>query len=158
MHALKETGLDETIKQVAKSKPLLAICIGMQAILNHSEENGGVDCLGIIPGNVIKFTQNTNKSDNNRIKIPHMGWNEVNYTNENPLFNKIENNARFYFVHSYHASNVGNKYVSATTNYQNTFPCSIKWENIVAVQFHPEKSQRAGLQLLENFLNWDGTS
>jgi glutamine amidotransferase len=157
MHALKKTGLDETIKHVAKSKPLLAICIGMQAILDHSEENDGVDCLGIITGNVIKFTQDQENCLNRKLKIPHIGWNEVNFIGNNPLFYKIENNERFYFIHSYHASNVENEYISATTNYQNAFPCALKWKNIVAVQFHPEKSQHAGLQLLKNFLNWGGT-
>lgn len=158
MAAIKENGLDDVIKQAAKEKPLLAICIGMQALLEHSEENGGVDCLGILPGNVVKFPENLKNRHNIKLKIPHMGWNNVLYSINNPLFNKIEQNERFYFVHSYHASEVGNDIVSATTNYPLSFPCSLKWKNIVAVQFHPEKSQHAGLQLLRNFLNWDGTS
>jgi len=158
MAAIRNAGLDETIKQVAKSKPLLGICIGMQALLDHSEENGGVDCLGIIPGNVIKFPSNLEDEQSNKIKIPHMGWNKVNYSNNNPLFYNIAQNERFYFVHSYHASDVGEKYISAQTDYPKSFPCAIKWKNVVAVQFHPEKSQHVGLQLLKNFLNWDGTS
>ncbi|ORU92685.1 MAG: imidazole glycerol phosphate synthase subunit HisH [Cycloclasticus sp. symbiont of Bathymodiolus heckerae] len=158
MAAIKEAGLDDVIKQVAKTKPLLGICIGMQALLEHSEENGGVDCLGIIPGNIIKFPANLKDSLNNKLKIPHMGWNVVNYSNKNPLFENIAQNDRFYFVHSYHAEKVGDNFVSATSNYPNAFPCALKWRNIVAVQFHPEKSQHAGIQLLKNFLNWDGTS
>jgi glutamine amidotransferase len=156
MNALKNSGLDETIRQVAQSKPLLAICIGMQALLERSDENNGVICLGILPGNVVKFSNNLVDAQNNKIKIPHMGWNIVNYVNKNPLFNKIEQNERFYFVHSYHATNVGSEYILASTDYPKTFPCALKWENILAVQFHPEKSHRAGLQLLENFLNWHG--
>lgn len=158
MAAIKSAGLDDVMREVAKTKPILGICIGMQALLDHSEENGGVDCLGIIPGNSIKFPSNKKNKDDSKIKIPHIGWSTVNYLNKNPLFEEIEQNERFYFVHSYHASNVENKYIFATSSYPNLFPCAIKWKNILAVQFHPEKSQHAGLQLLKNFLNWDGTS
>jgi len=158
MAAIHATGLDETIKQIAQEKPLLGICIGMQALFQHSEENGGIDCLGIIPGNVIKFPSHLKDEQNNPLKIPHMGWNEVFFDSKNPLFKNIGENERFYFVHSYHASEVEKKYVCATSNYPEKFPCAIKWKNIVAVQFHPEKSQHAGLQLLKNFLNWDGQS
>lgn len=158
MNTLHSTGLDATIKQAANSKPLLAICIGMQALLERSEENGGVDCLGILPGNVIKFPNNTLDSDKNKLKIPHMGWNEVNYSDKNPLFKDISQNERFYFVHSYFASNVGNNIEVAYSKYPKKFTCALKYKNIVAVQFHPEKSQHAGLQLLKNFLNWDGQS
>lgn len=158
MAAIHKVGLDKTIKQVAKDKPLLGICIGMQALLEHSEENGGVDCLSIIPGNVVKFPSKLIDDQKNKIKIPHMGWNQVKHKNKNPLFKEIGQNERFYFVHSYHASEVEEKYTSATTSYPDPFPCALKWKNIVAVQFHPEKSQHAGLQLLKNFLNWDGKS
>lgn len=158
MSALTTSGLDETIKVVAKSKPLLGICIGMQALMEHSDENGGVDCLGLFPGNVEKFSPKTLKPTNEVIKIPHMGWNEVSILDKNPLFYNIPNNERFYFVHSYHAASVENSYISATSNYPDSFPCALKWKNIVAVQFHPEKSHLAGLQLLKNFLNWDGKS
>ncbi|MEH6502553.1 MAG: imidazole glycerol phosphate synthase subunit HisH [Cycloclasticus sp.] len=158
MNALRESGLDDTIRLAAKNKPLLGICIGMQALLQHSEENGGVDCLGVLPGNVIKFSQNPENDNNKIIKIPHMGWNQVNYSETNPLFLNIPQNERFYFVHSYYVDKVEDKTVCATTNYSQTFPCALKWKNILAVQFHPEKSQHAGLQLLKNFLNWDGLS
>ncbi len=158
MSAIKAKGLDETIKQASKNKPILAICIGMQALLEHSDENGGVECLGLIPGNVIKFPSNSTDDQNNKLKIPHMGWNNVNYLYKNPLFNGISQNERFYFVHSYHASKVENKYINATSEYPETFPSALKWNNILAVQFHPEKSHGAGLQLLKNFLNWDGKS
>ena len=158
MAAIHKAGLDKTIKQVAKDKPLLGICIGMQALLEHSDENGGVDCLGIIPGNVVKFPSKLIDSQKNKIKIPHMGWNQVKQKNKSPLFKEIGQNERFYFVHSYHASEVEERYTSATTSYPDSFPCALKWKNVVAVQFHPEKSQHVGLQLLKNFLNWDGKS
>jgi glutamine amidotransferase len=87
-----------------------------------------------------------------------MGWNKVTYLSNNPLFEHIDQDERFYFVHSYHANKVGNGSTIATTDYPTPFPSAIKWKIIVAVQFHPEKSQHAGLQLLKNFLNWDGKS
>lgn len=158
MNALRSTGLDDTIKQVAKDKPLLGICIGMQALLQHSEENDGIDCLGILPGNVVRFPKGLKDSQNNKLKIPHMGWNEVIKCKQSPLFNNIDNNERFYFVHSYFADNVGKGIATAISKYPSEFPCALQFKNIVAVQFHPEKSQHAGLQLLTNFLNWDGRS
>ena len=158
MAALRETGLDKTIIEVAKTKPLLGICIGMQALLQHSEENGGVECLGLLPGDVIKFASGKVDSNGDKLKIPHMGWSQVHREGNSPLFKGIEQNERFYFVHSYHASQVDSAIVSAYTAYPNNFPSALKLNNILAVQFHPEKSQHAGLQLLKNFLNWDGQS
>jgi len=158
MAALRETGLDKTIIEIASSKPILGICIGMQALLQHSEENGGVECLGLLPGNVIKFPSKMLDSHGDKLKIPHMGWNQVNNNGKNPLFEGIPQDERFYFVHSYHASQVDAKFVSAYSAYPDDFPCALQSNNIVAVQFHPEKSQHAGLQLLKNFLNWDGQS
>jgi len=158
MSAIKSKGLDETIKQASQSKPILAICIGMQALLEHSDENGGVACLGLIPGNSVKFPSNTSDEQGNKLKIPHMGWNKVNYSEQGPLFNNIAQDERFYFVHSYHACEVENKHTYASTEYPDPFPCALKWNNVLAVQFHPEKSHHAGLQLLKNFLNWDGKS
>lgn len=158
MAALRETGLDKTIVEAAKTKPLLGICIGMQALLQHSQENDGVECLGLLPGDVIKFASGNIDSNGDKLKIPHMGWSQVHHEGNNPLFKGIEQNERFYFVHSYHASQVDPAIVSANTAYPNDFPCALQLNNILAVQFHPEKSQHAGLQLLKNFLNWDGQS
>jgi len=158
MSALRETGLDKIIKQAASSTPILGICIGMQALLQHSEENDGVECLGLLPGNVVKFPNNMLDSQGDKLKIPHMGWNQVNHNGKNPLFKDIPQNERFYFVHSYHASQVDTNIVSAHSAYPDSFPCTLQSNNILAVQFHPEKSQHAGLQLLKNFLNWDGQS
>jgi len=158
MNAIQESGLDQIIKQVAKNKPLLGICIGMQALLAHSEENDGIDCLDIFPGNAIKFPKGASNSHGDKLKIPHMGWSNVHYNQNEPLFKGIKQDERFYFVHSYHAVNLDKRIVAATADYPDSFPCAIKHNNIVAVQFHPEKSQQAGLQLLKNFLNWDGQS
>ena len=158
MSALRETGLDKIIKQVASNTPILGICIGMQALLQHSEENDGVDCLGLLPGNVVKFPSNQLDSQGDKLKIPHMGWNQVHHNDKNPLFKDIPQDERFYFVHSYHASQVDANIVSAHSAYPDNFPCALQSNNILAVQFHPEKSQHAGLQLLKNFLNWDGQS
>ena len=158
MAALRESGLDEIIKHVASSKPILGICIGMQALLQHSEENDGVECLGLLPGDVIKFPSNSQDKQGDKLKIPHMGWNQVHNNGKNPLFKGIGQDERFYFVHSYHASQVDPSTVSAYSEYPDEFPCALQSKNILAVQFHPEKSQHAGLQLLKNFLNWDGQS
>lgn len=158
MVALRESGLDAIIKEVSKTKPILGICIGMQALLQHSEENNGVECLGLLSGEVIKFTSGSTDHNGGKLKIPHMGWNQVHYSGNNPLFKGIAQDERFYFVHSYHASQVDPAIVSANTAYPSDFPCALQLDNILAVQFHPEKSQHAGLQLLKNFLHWDGQS
>ena len=158
MQALRESGLDKVVKKAAETKPILGICIGMQALMDHSEENDGVECLGLLPGNVIKFSHNSKDTHGNRLKIPHMGWSMVDSVAENPLFKNIDKNERFYFVHSYFVTPNLKEQVIAETEYPDTFACALQQKNIVAVQFHPEKSQHAGIQLLKNFLNWDGTS
>ena len=158
MHTLQQTGLDKTIKEVAQSKPLLGICIGMQALMQHSEENNGVDCLGILAGNAKKFTHGALDSAGNTLKIPHMGWSQVKKTKENPLFRNIDENERFYFVHSYFVIPTDTSMTIAETEYPDKYSCALQHNNIVAVQFHPEKSQHAGIQLLKNFLDWDGSA
>lgn len=158
MNTLKTSGLDQVIKEVAQTKPLLGICIGMQALMQHSEENGGIDCLGLLPGKVKKFASGSKDSQGNSLKIPHMGWSQVNTTVDNPLFSGIPDNERFYFVHSYFVTPSQNSLVIAQTEYPDKFACALHYKNILAVQFHPEKSQHAGIDLLKNFLNWDGQS
>ena len=155
MQALTESGLAETIKSVATSKPLLGICLGMQALLTDSEEGGNTQCLNLFPGHVKRFADGLSDADGQRLKIPHMGWNEVQYQ-PHPLWENIPQNSRFYFVHSYYAApdNAGD--TVATSNYPQAFTCALAKDNIFAVQFHTEKSQAAGLQLLKNFLHWDG--
>ncbi|MEY4767490.1 MAG: imidazole glycerol phosphate synthase subunit HisH [Pseudomonadota bacterium] len=155
MHALKTSGLDNVIKEIATQKPLLGICLGMQALLTDSEENNHVDCLNILPGHVISFAKPLIDHHNVLLKVPHMGWNQVQQM-PHPLWKDIPQNSRFYFVHSYFAQPNNTQLIAAISEYPNSFACALMKENIFAVQFHPEKSQTVGLQLLKNFLNWDG--
>lgn len=148
MQALKKHGLTDVIKSCAIDRPFLGICLGLQLLFEFSEENGGTKGLSIIPGNVVKF------QDNN-LKIPHMGWNNVEQVTKHPLWHKIENNSRFYSVHSYYVKECDYGVVSGVTNYGIKFTSAIEKDNIFAVQFHPEKSQQDGLQLLTNFVNWN---
>ena len=147
MQALNEHGLVDVIKQATHEKPFLGICLGLQLLFDHSEENGGTDGLSIIPGDVVKF----DKSD---LKIPHMGWNTVKQELEHPLWHNIDDNARFYSVHSYYVKEADQSVVVGSTDYGIDFTCAIAKDNMFAVQFHPEKSQHDGLQLLTNFVNW----
>ena len=147
MSALNEHKLKEVIKKAAKEKPFLGICLGLQLLFDFSEENNGTKGLSIIPGNVIKF-------NNNELKIPHMGWNKVKQINNHPLWSKIEDNSRFYSVHSYYVKEDNKSCVTGTTKYGIKFTSAIATDKLFAVQFHPEKSQRDGLQLLKNFTNW----
>lgn len=155
MQALNNAGLVSAIKSVARQKPMLGICLGMQALLTDSEESEKTSCLDIIPGHVRRFSENLQDKDGERLKIPHMGWNRVKQ-NPHPLWENIEQNSRFYFVHSYYAVPDDVSTVSGTSDYPDSFACALAKANIFAVQFHPEKSQAAGLQLLKNFLRWDG--
>ena len=154
---LKRLGLDTVIRDVAKSKPFLGICLGMQALLSHSEENNGIEGLGLIDGNVLHFDVPVSGNDEH-LKVPHMGWNQVHQTSAHPLWQGIDQDSRFYFVHCYYVEVEDQAVVAATTEYPNIFTSAVAKDNVFAVQFHPEKSQHAGLQLLKNFLNWDGQS
>ena len=155
MHALQTTGLIDVIAQVAQTRPLLGVCLGMQAMLGHSEENGGTDCLNLIPGDVVHFAKDLQDAQGEKLKIPHMGWNKVHQV-AHPLWQDIAQDSRFYFVHSYYARPDESDRVAATTEYPDAFACALAKDNVFAVQFHPEKSQTVGLQLLKNFLHWDG--
>ena len=155
MMALEQAGLSSVIREVAKTKPFLGICLGMQALLTDSEENDRVSCLDIFSGHVEHFPANLVDSSGNRLKIPHMGWNKV-HQKSHPLWEGIAQESRFYFVHSYYAKPDHADDTIATTDYPNAFTSAVARDNIFAVQFHPEKSQTVGLQLLKNFLSWDG--
>ncbi len=150
MAGMHQHGIDDSVRQVAKHKPLLAICVGMQALLDSSSENGGVPCLGIIPGQVVGF------SPSPALKVPHMGWNHVMPSNpSHPMWQGIGAAEYFYFVHSYYVQVANASLVAATCDYGQPFSCALAHDNIFAVQFHPEKSHNAGLQLLKNFVNWN---
>ncbi len=141
---------------VDQHKPVLAICVGMQALLTHSEENGGVDCLDLIPGEVRYFGNPLTSGDGARLKVPHMGWNQVQQVGEHPLWAGIEDGTRFYFVHSYYVDAVDKSLVAGRLDYGVFADAALARDNLFAVQFHPEKSHTAGLQLLKNFLEWNG--
>ena len=159
MAELQRTGLDQVVAEVARSKPLLGVCLGMQALLDISEENQGTECLGIIPGKVKHFLPEMRPAGNGeRLKIPHMGWNQVQQKRDHPLWNNIPSGSRFYFVHSYYVAPEDTADIAATTTYGIEFTSIIARDNVFAVQFHPEKSQHAGLCLLSNFTHWDGES
>jgi len=154
MRALTRLGLVEVIHEIAATRPLLGICLGMQALLDHSEEGGGIHCLGILPGTVVRFPPGLRDERGNVLKIPHMGWNQVYPAKSHPLWSGIADGSRFYFVHSYYARPERSEDIAATSNYPRPFACALARDNLFAVQFHPEKSQRVGLQLLKNFLHW----
>jgi len=128
----------------------------MQALMTHSEENRGVDCLNIIPGEVRYFGNPLVDAGGQRLKVPHMGWNEVQQVGGHPLWRGIADNTRFYFVHSYYVDAVDRSLVAGRVHYGVTFDAALARDNLFAVQFHPEKSDTAGLQLLRNFLEWNG--
>jgi glutamine amidotransferase len=154
---LNRQGLDEVVVEAAKTKPFLGICLGMQALLSHSEENNGVKALDIIAGEVKRFPYPL-MANGEKLKVPHMGWNRVHQTSQHPLWHNIEQDCRFYFVHSYYVSPADPAVTAATSSYPDDFTVAIQQDNVFAAQFHPEKSQHAGLQLLKNFVNWDGQS
>jgi glutamine amidotransferase len=137
-------------------KPVLAICVGMQALMTHSQENGGVNCLDIIPGEVRFFGNPLVDEQQGRLKVPHMGWNEVRQVMDHPLWRDIPDMTRFYFVHSYYVDAVDRGLLAGTVRYGVDADAALARDNLFAVQFHPEKSHTAGLQLLRNFLEWNG--
>lgn len=157
MAELKQLELEDVILQATQEKPFLGICLGMQALLSHSEENSGVDTLNLFSGSVKLFRPDASVNGE-KLKVPHMGWNQVHQTCSHPLWKNIEQNSRFYFVHSFYAEPTDKAVIAGTSAYPDDFAAALYKDNIFAAQFHPEKSQRAGLQLLENFVNWDGQS
>jgi imidazole glycerol-phosphate synthase subunit HisH len=146
MGELARRGLVDAIKEsAAKGRPFLGICLGMQVLMDSSEEAPGVAGLGIIPGTVRRFQT--------QLKVPHMGWNQVRQRTSAPLFREIPDGEHFYFVHSYYASPSAEQWdaVAGLTDYDGEFPSVLWRENVMATQFHPEKSQARGLQMLSNF-------
>ena len=175
MAEILRLGIDGVVNDViASGRPLLGICVGMQALMQHSEENGGVDCLGVLPGQVRFFGNNLGASLpsaggekplssaggekllSEKLKVPHMGWNQLHQTRAHPLWAGIAPESRFYFVHSYYIHCDDAQLVAGTADYGVTLHAALARNNLFAVQFHPEKSSDAGLQLLKNFLQWDG--
>jgi glutamine amidotransferase len=158
MGELQRLGLDQVSKEFAQNKPLLGVCVGMQAMFEFSEENDGVQCLGLLPGKVLAFAKDmTDPDSGERLKVPHMGWNRVHQAMEDhPMWNGIADGAWFYFVHSYYVEPADPDIIAGFSTYPHAFTAAVAKDNIFAVQFHPEKSQHSGLKLYENFLNWNG--
>ena len=157
MAEIRRLRCDELLHSVLETRhiPVLAICVGMQALMERSEENEGVDCLALLPGEVRFFGTDLRDESGHRLKVPHMGWNQVEQTVAHPLWEGIDPGERFYFVHSYYVD-AAPELVAGSSNYGLEFAAALARENLFAVQFHPEKSSRAGLQLLRNFLTWSG--
>ena len=158
MDELHRLELDDMIRSVLGQTPLMGVCLGIEALMAHSEESGGVECLGAFPGDTVKFAETEVMADGSRRKIPHMGWNQVHQERHHPLWKDIAPDSWFYFVHSYYVVPDDPKHIAGTTDYGVRFTSVVLRENVFAVQFHPEKSQSAGLQLLANFLEWNGAA
>ncbi|MDQ2696772.1 MAG: imidazole glycerol phosphate synthase subunit HisH [Pseudomonadota bacterium] len=154
MAELHRLELADVVRRVAADRPFLGLCLGPQALLDFSEENGGVAGLGVLPGRVAGFSAALAAAAGERLKIPHMGWNQVRQTRPHPLWRAIAQDSRFYFVHSYYLQPGDPALTAGTTRYGIDFTSAIARDPVFAVQFHPEKSARAGLQLLANFVAW----
>ena len=153
MAYLRKKKLDNALKNCFSSgKPILGICLGTQIVMEHSEENDA-ECIGLITGSTRRFSERLT-SGGEILKIPHMGWNSVNFKREHTVFAKINPEAEFYFVHSYYPAPSDMNVVLGTTDYGITFCSVLAFKNLVAMQFHPEKSGRPGLQILKNFCTW----
>jgi len=159
MQCLKDRGLVEVVQKAIAERPFLGICLGLQSLMARSDEDGGTACLGRYRGSVRHFRTNAGPApDGSPRKIPHMGWNEVRWRKAHPLIEGIADRSRFYFVHSYYVVPDDPAIVMGETDYIDRFTSAVASENAFAVQFHPEKSANAGLRLLRNFLDWNGTA
>lgn len=157
MKELRRLELDDLVREASTRVPLLGVCLGMQVLLERSDENEGVAALGLIPGAVERFPDPV-AGAGERLKVPHMGWNQIHRERDHPVWEGVDENAWYYFVHSYRAVPEHASHVLASTDYIGRFCAAVAHENVVAFQFHPEKSHAAGLQLLANFVQWDGAS
>lgn len=159
MRTLRESGLLEAVRQAARSKPLMGVCVGEQMLFSISEE-GNTPCLDIFPGQVKRFAgpayaePGADDGSGDLLKVPHMGWNRVQQTRAHELWSGIDDDAHFYFVHSYYAQPADPALTVGISHYGVSFTCAVAQDNIFAVQFHPEKSAAAGLRLYRNFAHW----
>jgi len=157
MRELHDSGLLPEVLHAAANKPLFGVCVGMQMLLDHSAEGdaGGTACLGLIPGEVVKFElQGRHQADGSRFKVPQMGWNRVRQASQHPLWAGVPDDSYFYFVHSFYARPLDVRHTAGETDYGQVFTSAISRDNIFATQFHPEKSADMGLMLYRNFLSW----
>lgn len=155
MAEIRRQGIDELVREVSQDRPFLGVCVGMQALMQRSEENGGVDCIGLFPGAVRRFPGGM-QEEGETLKVPHMGWNEVSHVLDHPLWHGIPDRARFYFVHSFYVEAGNPRQVVGRGRYGLDFAAALADGSRFATQFHPEKSADCGLQLYANFLAWDG--
>jgi glutamine amidotransferase len=154
MREMDARGLRDAVMTAARERPFLGICIGLQMLFERSEE-GDVAGLGLLPGRVRRFAAEAMvDAEGVKLKVPHMGWNEVYQTIAHPLWEGIAPASRFYFVHSYYVEPATPQLMAGYTRYPSPFACAVASDNVFAVQFHPEKSQAAGLRLLANFVAW----
>ena len=157
MRELHDSGLLPEVLHAAAHKPLFGVCVGMQMLLDHSAEGdaGGTACLGLIPGEVVKFElAGQIQPDGSRYKVPQMGWNRVSQTRSHPVWAGVPDNSYFYFVHSFYANPLDMRHTAGVSDYGQPFTSAVSRDNIFATQFHPEKSADMGLMLYRNFLSW----
>lgn len=157
MHEVSRLGFDGLVARcIASGKPVLGICVGMQLLFSNSEENGGTRCMDLISGSVRYFGEDLLDESGDKLKVPHMGWNNVTQAINHPLWENIASGAQFYFVHSYFCEPADTSLTAGVTEYGKKFTSAVARNNLFATQFHPEKSHDNGLQLLSNFCRWNG--
>ena len=156
MTSLRESGAEEAVLRAAKTRPVMGVCVGEQMLFDASEENGGTPGLGLLPGKVVRFQLDGKlQADGSRFKVPQMGWNRVKQSRAHPLWDGVDDGSYFYFVHSYYAVPEHAQDTIGEADYGAPYCCAVGRDNIVATQFHPEKSAEAGLRLYRNFIHWN---
>ncbi|MBQ5948882.1 imidazole glycerol phosphate synthase subunit HisH [Massilia sp. ST3] len=156
MNSLRESGAEEALLRAVKNKPVMGVCVGEQMLFESSEENEGTPGLGLLPGKVVRFQLDGKlQADGSRFKVPQMGWNRVRQTRAHPLWEGVADNSYFYFVHSYYAAPGDPSDTIGEADYGAPYCCAVARDNLVATQFHPEKSAAAGLRLYRNFIHWN---
>ncbi|KFI05366.1 imidazole glycerol phosphate synthase subunit HisH [Massilia sp. BSC265] len=156
MRSLRESGAEEALLRAVKTRPVMGVCVGEQMLFDESEENEGTPGLGLLPGRVVRFQlDGKRQGDGSRFKVPQMGWNRVRQTRAHPLWEGVEDGSYFYFVHSYYAVPEQAADTIGEADYGGMYTCAVARDNLVATQFHPEKSAAAGLRLYRNFIHWN---
>ncbi|HAV37109.1 MAG TPA: imidazole glycerol phosphate synthase subunit HisH [Massilia sp.] len=156
MDSLRASGAEEALRRAFATRPVMGVCVGEQMLFDESEENGGTPGLGLLPGKVVRFQlDGKTQADGSRFKVPQMGWNRVRQTRAHPLWDGVADGSYFYFVHSYYVVPEVAADTIGDTDYGGFYTCAVARDNIVATQFHPEKSAAAGLRLYRNFIHWN---
>jgi len=156
MRSLRESGAEQAVLRAMQTRPVMGVCVGEQMLFDASEENEGTPGLGLLPGKVVRFQlEGKLQADGSRFKVPQMGWNRVRQVRSHPLWEGVEDGAWFYFVHSYYAQPANADDTIGEADYGGAYCCAVARDNIVATQFHPEKSADAGLRLYRNFIRWN---